>query len=70
MDAAQHNYDFLTKLRSKFSNQEIAELTGYGIDSVQAWVSPTDSKRWRAVPDRAVALATLKLKERGINIDE
>jgi hypothetical protein len=62
------NYDYFMKLRNQFSRHEIAELTGYTVDTVQGWVAPTISPRWRAVPDRAIEMAKLKLQARGITL--
>ncbi len=63
------NYDYFMKLRNQFSRHEIAELTGYTVNTVQGWVAPTTSPRWRAVPDRAIEMAKLKLQARGITLE-
>ena len=63
------NYDYFMKLRNQFSRHEIAELTGYTVNTVQGWAAPTTSPRWRAVPDRAIEMAKLKLQARGITLE-
>lgn len=65
----EKNYAFFMKLKAKFTRSELAELTGYSADTVQGWSAPTNSPRWRPIPDRAIEMAKLKLANKGITIE-
>lgn len=56
------DYELLLALKKLYCHREIAELTGYSIESVQGWSSKKESPRWRPIPPRAMEMVRLKLK--------
>jgi len=58
------NFEYVRKLRHArgMSIKELAKLAEYSEDSVQQWFAPAGSDRYRTVPDRAITILKLKLR--------
>lgn len=46
------------------TNAQVAEMTGYSIDSVIAWRVSRKAQKSRIMPDRALKLLKLEIKDR------
>jgi DNA-binding transcriptional regulator YiaG len=60
----------LKSLASEYglTNKQIAEMTGYAVDTVKAWRAERrpDSKKYRKMPERAMKLLKFEIADRNL----
>ncbi len=64
---SEENLNFVSSVRRKhsMSYRELARLSEYSEEYVRSWFAANGSSKYRPVPDRAVTIIKLKLKQEG-----